>query len=279
MSPTFATPAPVSLDVDTSVGDIYVTATDTTQTVVTVHPSDPGRAADAKDAEQTVVEHSGDRITVRTAKRFTVFGRGGAVRMDITVPEGSAVRVKAAMAHVRTTGRLGETTIAVSMGDIRCEETASARFSTGTGDITVDRVAGATIVGGAGAIRITEIDGAATVKNANGSTWIGSVGGDARVRAANGDITIDAAGGGVDARSACGNVRALGVTRGTVNLHTSAGSVDVGVRRGTAAWLDVATQYGQVTTSLDPADTPETTAQTVEVRARTSFGDVTVHPA
>ena len=54
------------------------------------------------------------------------------------------------------------------------------------------------------------------------------------------------------------------------------GDVEVGVRAGTAAWLDVSAGAGKVQNALDPTDAPEPAAATVEIRARTSLGDIVI---
>jgi hypothetical protein len=55
--------------------------------------------------------------------------------------------------------------------------------------------------------------------------------------------------------------------------------VEVGIRDGVAAWLDLDTRFGKVHNDLDAAEQPAPGEETVEVRARTSFGDITVRRA
>jgi hypothetical protein len=66
------------------------------------------------------------------------------------------------------------------------------------------------------------------------------------------------------------------VTRGSVSVETASGGLEVGVKEGTTAWIDATTKYGRVHNSLTAADEPEPTADTVQVRARTQFGDVLI---
>ena len=80
----------------------------------------------------------------------------------------------------------------------------------------------------------------------------------------------------VSLRSADGDLRVDAVTEGSVDLQTAQGRIDVGVAHGTAAQLDVATQYGRLHHELDATDGPGDAARTATVRARTSFGDVVV---
>jgi DUF4097 and DUF4098 domain-containing protein YvlB len=101
-------------------------------------------------------------------------------------------------------------------------------------------------------------------------------GGDLRLSTANGSIAVDLAQASVGAKSANGDVRLGEVVRGSVVLETKIGDLEVGIREGTAAWLDVNSGFGHVHNALDAADAPEPSAETVEVRARTSLGEVVI---
>ena len=135
----------------------------------------------------------------------------------------------------------------------------------------------AEIVTGSGAVRIGSVDGTAAVKNSNGDTWIGEVTGEARVRAANGSIAIDRAHEGIVAKTANGNVRIGEVVHGAAVAQSAFGDIEVGVRNGVAAWLELHTKFGQVQNDLDTAEDPGPSEGTVEVRASTSYGDILVH--
>jgi hypothetical protein len=64
--------------------------------------------------------------------------------------------------------------------------------------------------------------------------------------------------------------------RGSVVLETGVGDVEVGIREGTAAWLDVSSRLGKLHNALESAGAPGSSAEKVEVRARTSVGDIVV---
>ena len=132
---------------------------------------------------------------------------------------------------------------------------------------------------GSGAVRIDSLDGTAVVKNSNGDTWIGEITGDLRVNAANGKIVVEQAQAAVAAKTANGDVRLRDVTRGAVLAQTACGKVDIGIRDGVAAWLDLDTRFGTVQTELDAAERPAAGEDAVEVRARSSFGDITIRRA
>jgi DUF4097 and DUF4098 domain-containing protein YvlB len=182
------------------------------------------------------------------------------------------------VAALRCQGRLGECRYKTGVGDIQLDRAGAVQLRTGVGDITVERADGdAELTTGSGSLRIDGIDGTAVVKNSNGDTWIGRVTGDLRVNAANGRISVDQAGGTVAAKSANGDVRLGEVAHGAVLAQTALGKVEIGIRDGVAAWLDLNTRFGTVRNDLDAADRPGAGEEAVEVRARTSFGDITIH--
>ncbi|HEY8922011.1 MAG TPA: DUF4097 family beta strand repeat-containing protein [Candidatus Limnocylindria bacterium] len=277
--PTFDTLEPISVTVAIGVGDVRIAASDRSDTVVMVSPSDSSKGSDVKAAEQTQIEYSDGRLLIkapRSWRRYTPFGGGDSIEVVIELPAGSRVEGEASMADFRCDGRLEECRLTTGVGNIRLDETGPLHLSTGAGSITVDRAVGRADVTGSGQVRIREIDGPAVIKNLNGVTWIGEVTGDLRCNAANGDITVDRACAAVAAKTANGAVRIGEVMRGSVEVGTAYGELEVGIREGTAALLDVRSQFGTVRSSLAASDGPEPSDQTVEVRARTSFGDIVI---
>ena len=278
--PTFHTPAPIALTIDLSMGGVRIVASERADTVVSIEPGDPSREADIRDAEQTLVEHADGRLLIRAPKRFSLFNRGSSVAVTVHVPVGSTLHLVAAMGELQVSGTLGECRVKLSMGSLHLERTGPVHLSTSMGDVSVDHVQGAAdITTGSGSVRIGAVEGPAVVKNSNGATWIGIAGSGLRVSAGNGDIVVDRAGGGVEAKSANGDIRLLSVARETVSLQTAAGALEVGIAAGSAAWLDVRSAFGRVESSLQPSDSPDASAETVEVRGRTSYGDIIVRRA
>jgi DUF4097 and DUF4098 domain-containing protein YvlB len=125
-------------------------------------------------------------------------------------------------------------------------------------------------------VHVDRIGGRAEVKNSNGDTRIGDSGGPLRVKAANGSVNVDRAQGDVTATTANGNLRVGSAERGSVQLKTSIGRVEIGIPTGTSALLDLSTSFGTVFNGLDAADDPGAGDRTVEVHAQTSTGDIDV---
>lgn len=279
--PTFDTPGPISVSVEIGLGDIRIAAADRSDTVVEVRPSDGTRKGDVELAEQTRVELAGGRLLVRAPRgwrHYSPWGGRESIDVEIAVPAGSHVQADAAVGTLHTSGRLGEFQCKTGAGEIRVEHAAAVRLTTGYGDISVGRVEGrADISTSSGAVRVGALEGGGTVRNSNGAIWIGAAHDDLRVKAGNGAIAVERAQASVDARSANGNIRLDEVARGVVAAQTAAGRVEIGVRDGVAAYLDLDTRFGTLRNDLDDSGRPEPDADTVEVRARTSFGDIVIH--
>jgi DUF4097 and DUF4098 domain-containing protein YvlB len=277
--PTFDTPHPISvrLSLGFVVANVRVTAGDRADTTVDVRPVDASSKADMKVAEQTRIEYADGRLVVRAPRLGALFGRTGAVDVTVALPSGSQLQGETGMGELLCEGRLGECRFKTGYGEIRLDQAGPLNLNSASGDITVDHAdGGAEITASNGAVNLRRINGPATVKNSNGASWIGEATGDLRLNGANGGITVDRAHAGVVAKTANGSIRIGEVARGAVTLETAAGSLEVGIRTGSAAWLDIKTVAGRIRNELATAAGPDNTDETVEVRARTYVGDIVV---
>ncbi|MBO2454094.1 DUF4097 family beta strand repeat protein [Actinomadura barringtoniae] len=265
--PTFDTPEPISALIQFPLGDLRITAEDRADTVVEVAPTSASSEADVQAARQLRVEYAGGKLLVKGARERGIASwlswLGGSASVDVSIwlPTGSRVEARAA-APMRTEGVLGECVFESSLGDSVIDRTGELRLSTTHGDI-----------------RVGAVDGQASLSTSNGSISVGQVSGDLRAMTASGSITVDRALGGVNAKTAYGSVRLGEVVRGKVQLASAYGELEVGVRLGTAAWLEVHTQYGKVRNHLTAADAPAATDETVEVHARNGYGDIVIRRA
>jgi hypothetical protein len=277
--PNFDTPEPISATIDVAVGDVRITAADRGTTVVEVQPSDASNAEDVKAAELTRVEYANEQLLVKAPKLRSWLSRSGGGSVDVTIelPARSHVHGALGLGDFHCDGRLADCRIKTGLGRIGLAQADTLNLRSGAGDISVDHATGrAEVTAGSGDVRLRELDGAAVVKNSNGDTWVGVANGDLRLNAANGSIAVDVAHANVGAKSANGDVRLGKVVRGSIALETKIGDLEVGIPEGTAAWLDVHSQFGQVRNALDAADAPETSDDAVEVRARTSVGEIVI---
>ncbi|MGH9011451.1 MAG: DUF4097 family beta strand repeat-containing protein, partial [Acidimicrobiia bacterium] len=267
--PTFDTREPIAVHLEIGVGEIHIAAADRTDTVVEVRPADPAKKGDVTAAEQTRVDYSDGVLHIKAPKgRHYSFRGGDAIHVRIDLPAGSSVRGEAGVANFHTSGRLGECRYKSGAGDIRIDEAAAVSVKSSAGDITLGRAAGhCEIATASGAVRLGTIDGTLVIKNSNGDTEIGDVTGDLRVSAANGKVSVDRAHTTVAVKTANGDIRLGEVVRGAVVAHTAYGRIDVGIRDGVPAWLDLNTAFGKVHNDLDATDRPASGEDSVELKA------------
>ncbi|WP_034091498.1 DUF4097 family beta strand repeat-containing protein [Streptacidiphilus albus] len=281
----FNTPSPIAVTLDLYVADVRIVAGDRADTVVEVRPSDPDRPADVKAAENTRVEYDEAARTLsvvsrKPRSRFVSFNkRPESVEVLLQLPTDSDVSGEASLGDYRTEGALGAVTLKTDLGAVRTAETGPLNIRTGLGEIAVDSVSGsAQVHSGSGEIRIGAVDGSADVSASNGNIRIGVVTGAANVKVANGALSVDRALSDLTAANSNGEVRIGEVVRGKVNATTKNGRVDIGVREGSAAWLELNTAVGRVYNELDSADAPDAgePVDKVEIHAGTKLGDVVV---
>ncbi|MFD5716030.1 DUF4097 domain-containing protein [Streptomyces pharetrae] len=277
--PSFDTPEAISVTARVEAGSIQFAADDRLDTVVEVRPRDPKKDLDVRTAAQTEVTYASGELTVRTPKSG-LLGRTGVVDVTVELPTGSRVDTTGAWTQVLGEGRLGETRVKTSSGDVRLDATGPLHLTASHGSITVDRVEGrAEITTSTGSLRVGLLDGPAVLKNSHGTTTVDAATGELRVSNANGDIEVRRAEDSVTATTAHGTVRVGDVARGTLQLETSYGAIEIGIREGTAAWLDVRSNSGQVHNALTATESPAETEDTVKVRARTKYGTIDIRRA
>jgi hypothetical protein len=276
---TFETPRPLSATVGLILGELRLTASERDTTVVEVRPSDATNKEDVQAAEKTRVECAAGRLTVMAprARSWSPRSSGGSIEVTIELPAGSSLQAGGQLADFVCAGPLGDCRIKTGLGQISVGEADTLNLKCGAGDIDVERASGsAELATGSGDIRVGAFASSAVIKNSNGDTWIGVAGGELRLNAANGSLAIDRAERSVVAKAANGDVRLGEVVRGTVVLETAVGDVEVGIPEGTAAYLDVNATAGRVENLLTPSGAPEGASEGVEVRARTSLGNVVI---
>jgi len=250
----FSTPSPIAVALDLYVADVRFAASDRTDTIVEVRPSDPDKAADIKAAENTRVEYDDAARTLsivsrKPRNRFVNFSskRPESIDVVIQLPADSDVRGEAGLGDFQADGALGAVELKTDLGAIHFSETGPLNVRNGAGAITVEGVSGiAKVHASSGDIRIGAVDGTAEVSSSNGKVRVGVVTGPATIKVSNGSVSVDRALSDITAESSNGEVRIGEVARGTVSATSKNGGVEVGIREGSAAWLELNTGVGRV---------------------------------
>jgi hypothetical protein len=159
--PTFETPQPIAITVDVFLGDVKIIASDRTDTVVEVRPSDAAKKEDVRAAQETEVDFAAGNLTVKGPRGWKMYIPPSAIRtpsIDVTieVPAGSRLHGTAHMCRFLVTGELGQCELKNSVGGLQLEKAGPLELQTSGGNITVERPRGSV-----------------TAKTANGNIRIG----------------------------------------------------------------------------------------------------------
>jgi DUF4097 and DUF4098 domain-containing protein YvlB len=261
---TFDTPTPVQIRVDLSGGSVRVRASERTDTVVTVRPGNESKAADVQAADQVRVEYADGRLVITSPRRprLLFMGTMPSIDIELLVPDGSGLEAALTAGDVDCEGRLGDVRIDNRYGDIRIDRAARVHARTSAGDVTVGQV---------------DEDG--ELSTSYGEIRVREASGTLRLDSACGDITVERAQASVGATTKYGQVSVHQAGSGALDLATSYGKVEAGIREGTPAWLDLDAASGKVRNLLTPSDAPDGGEEPLRIRARTSYGDIVVRRA
>ena len=277
--PVFTTPTPIDLAINWQVGAIEVIASDRTDTVVTVFPTREDNALDRRGAEETKVDFDGQRLTVKGPRpRFSIIGPSESVDLKVELPTGSRLTAEMAGGGVRTVGRLGATRVKAS--GVELDATGDLWVRAMHGNVTVGTAEGGMeITADHGQIRVGTVTGDAILKASHGTITVGEVGGDLDAKLSYGDLEITKALASVTGKTAYGAIALREVSSGSIQIESGFGQITIGVRPDVAAWLDLSSKNGRVRNEIDGDRAPAESEQSVAVRARTQYGDITVQRA
>jgi DUF4097 and DUF4098 domain-containing protein YvlB len=222
--PKYETPEPISVTLELGTGNVRIAASNRTDTVVEVRPSDEADESDVKAAQQVRADYAGGMLRVTGPKpgAFDFSRRTRSVDVSIELPSDSQVSLDTLAGDVRCAGRFGECRLKTSAGNFWLGQTGPLRLKTGFGHVTADGIAGsAEISTGSGKVQIGEVEGTAVVRSPNGA------------------ISVDRAGAGVDAKTSNGSIRIGEVARGSVVLGTPAGDLETVEVRGHTSYGDI----------------------------------------
>jgi hypothetical protein len=279
--PTYNTPAPIDLAINLQVGRIEVFAHDRADTVVTVAPSNPAQAVDRRGAEEIKVDFDGRRVTIAVPRpRISWLGPTESVDVKVELPTGSRFTAEIAVGGLRTVGRLGATRVKSSTGPVDLDTTGDLWLRASHGNVTLTAAEGTIeITADRGQIRVGTVTGDAILKASYGNILVGESGGDLDAKLSYGDLEIMTALSSVAAKTAYGSIELRQVSSGSIQVESGYGPITVGVRPGIAAWLDLSSKEGRVRNELDGDRPPDSSEQTVAVRARTQYSDITIQHA
>jgi hypothetical protein len=280
MERTFATPRRVLVNVENPVGEVVITALETTSTTVWLEATTPG-AEELVESATVECQPVGDRDVVRVRiphGRGMNFVRRNGVTVRVDMPMGGDVDVKTASADVELNGSVGNVIVKSASGDVTGDDAAGdVHIATASGDLSVEAVSGDLRVQSAsGDVRVMSVGGTATVSNRSGDVEIGSVGDRADVRTASGDIRLGDLCGDSSLVGVSGDVRVLSYGAGRMHIRSVSGDITIGIPHGLHFMLDAQSLSGSVQSEIPLEDSSSRggPGPEVEVSASTVSGDV-----
>ncbi len=262
----FETHSPVNLVVEIGKGTVDVQCLDTTESTVVV---------EGRHADDVVVEHRGDTITVTEPGRGRIFG-DNALRVAVVVPESSNPGVRTGSADITIGGKAGHAQLRSGSGDVKVDSVEGVLVvETGSGDVAVDDVHGdLKVKSGSGDVEIDQAGGDATVSTGSGDVSIDTTRGRTVVKTGSGDLSVEQAYDDTSFSTGSGDATVGHVHRGKVTVKGASGDVTIGVQGGVPVWTDVTTVSGAIRSDLQGAGQPQPDQDHIEVRAKTVSGDI-----
>ncbi len=259
----YDTPGPIRAVLDLSAARLWINAGARADTQVRIDPANPDSPEDVKAAQRIQADYTEGELTVRGAQGTwgSWLSSGGLAEVVLDLPAGSSLEVRTSAGDIRAYGRLGDVTAHTSHGEIALTRTGNARLSTESGGI-----------------RLGVARGAVELRAPDGDIHVEEVTGELNAGTAGGSITVGRAHAGVTAKTKHGDIRLREVATGTVLAETGAGEVEIGLRPGAAAELQLTTRSGTVRDHLGEPDTTPAES-TVLVRATTTHGDILLRRA
>lgn len=275
---SFPTPGPIAATVQVAGARVRITASDRTDTAVTVEPIDPARRTDVKVAGKTKVGFAGGRLAVKTTSSGE---RDGSVAITIDLPAGSSVVAHLAQSDLRADGRLGDCELHLAAGRVELDRVDALEANVSSGEVVTGLIAGNVKVGGGGdlALRIGDVHGTVVFASSGGRCWIGHAAEDLDLRSGSGDFDIERADNNVTIATGNGAIRVGRMTHGRAELTNGSGNIEVGIAERSAASIDVDSERGAVRNFVASPDDSHPADRKVIVHARTRHGDIVIQRA
>lgn len=266
---TFETPGPLRAVLELTFGEIEVDTVPGDTTHVSLEGDDPV-TRDLIDKARVELKERGQGhelvVEVRHRGFMISLGRSPDIRVRITCPPGADLDVQTKSADLRARGSYGSIEAKTASGDMSIGEAAGdVRVKTASGDVSIE-----------------DVGGQMQVQSASGDVAVQRTGGPATVQAVSGDVWIRDAALSVHVNTVSGDQRIDAVVEGNVEAHAVSGDIQIGIRRGSAVYVDANTISGSTSSELDLGDAPDANesadddAPLVEVRAKTVSGDISI---
>lgn len=267
----FATPEPITLDVENGAGEITVLCDDSGRSAVTITALDR-QSENAVDEMTVELTGAPARLTVHPPRHQR---DDASLAIEARIPSGSSVRAVTGSADIGVDGDLRSLLAETGSGDITGRDvSAGAEAKTGSGDITLRDVGAETKLStGSGDVSVEHVGGRAELSTGSGDLSIATAAA-LLARTGSGNISAVSVTGEATALAGSGDI-SVSCAGGPIRVQSGSGDVSLGITRGVVARLDVTTVSGEIHSELDVSDVaPAGDDAAVPVRVQTVSGDI-----
>ena len=266
MQKQFEVTGPIEVDIRLASGEVEIDPSLDGHAEVELVGHDEESRALVEASTVELREHGTQKLVVDVPQRKSGFGLGllfgrEGVGCRVRCPSGSTLAARTKSADVVARGVLG-----------------SANVATASGDVELERVeGGVTVKTASGDVAAREVAGSLNVQTASGDVSVEAARGPVTMATASGDVEIGEAYDNVNVNTVSGDQHHRAVMLGNVGAHSVSGDVEIGVRKGSRAWLDCNTVSGDTSSELELSpDVPDGDGPLVEIRAKTVSGDIKI---
>ena len=280
--PTYATPGPINVRIDLPFGDTSIIASDRDTTVVDV-------LGEEREVTRACAPATSSRSRPQPRRRPRLLGwglgmlglgAGTGATVTVEVPAGSGLHATTRHGSLSAEGRLDACRVSTDYGDVHLDEAGSSRSAPGTATSRSNtpprtrRSPPARATSGSAWSRAPRPSPTTTATSPWPRRW-------ARCSCAARTATCRSSGCSRTSWRATPTA-ASGSTsssRAACDVATTYGEVEIGIAEGTAAWLDIRSDTGNVHNRLDEQPGPDAFDRTAEIHARTRDGNIVIRRA
>lgn len=232
---TLPVSGPVTLDVRSDPGGVYITTGSSPNVVVhaTIKPLYGRLDLDIAEANIRALEKDppiqqvGNQIRIGYVKDPALL-RAVTIRFEITTPRATQVHAQTESGGISIDGIAGPAETLTASGRTEITRVAGDLKVTGRSGTVMVRDAGGSVSvrNGSGGLQLYRIRGSVDAETTSGRTEISDVSGDIRATTNSASIRIDKANGAVEARNTSGSIEAL-QSSGPVHAETTSGAIRI----------------------------------------------------
>jgi DUF4097 and DUF4098 domain-containing protein YvlB len=287
------------LIVDVDFGVVEVTGHSEGKVII-----DARRKIDASDevmekeyfaATPIVVTNEGNTVTIRSRRQGSdrSWSWRGNVNMDarytVGVPKSFNVNLKTSGGSITANGISGEVKADTSGGKMKFGQIRGPLDArTSGGGIVLEQCDGPqTIATSGGSIDASQGSGSLDARTSGGSIMIRNFRGDTELKTSGGKLTLEGIVGNIEGRTSAGSISCVpGEPLGDVDLHTSAGSIELTLPPKAGVNVEAKTSMGKIRTEI-PMIATRTSDDRLEgtlngggknISLKASVGSITIKP-